>query len=1015
MFLCRCDGQQQQPPVAVPQAGKLKLRCAAGKCRLAANGFLRVDGYPRPPLPAVMAKGAPVPPHVFFEACWVAPHLRDVAGHAQRASQGDGAVPPSGLCFLAKTWSMSATLRLALTDSIWEGEVLHGSEAEAMTAACLTVRYRWGLRSQLLDMVRNLAAVQLIGAQAFDVPHFFTKSFEALERLVQDLSDSDRGVRLDPDDAVVRVLKPYQRRGVEFLLEHGGRGMIADEMGLGKTLQGLTAAHMYRDEWPLLIVCPVSLMENWAREVTTWLGIPRSRISVLQGTSASALRPTLQRIYSGVYSVVIVAYSSLHVLEGGGIADASIDLRTAKRRSASGTRHDVDDGDEGDDAEHDIVADGNAELNAAHPPHSSHSDQIESAQRSGTFRVVIMDESHYIKNAVSKRCKSAVRTAQHAHRLILLSGTPAMSRPSELFSQLHLLHPTRFPNQREFEARYCNAYFDDFGLQSNGHSHLAELHALLQHCMIRRRKRQVLEELPAKTREILYVSVTDKEKKAMESELQALRKSTSGAAGLGGIRPNTAFDLKRATAKAKVPAIRAFLKDLLELTVIPSGEKVILFGHYSEVIAAMEDVVVSLKSHNTPVDYIKITGETPVTERERLADHFRNVATCQVAILSMQSSGTGHNFTCASLVVFGELDWNPSTHLQCEDRVHRIGQQQPCSIKYLLAEGTSDSVIWPLLQAKMTVTTTLLEDSTTPKVCSVGQQQGGSSGGTSVGGSCETLERGSVTEAIRRRDAPPQDTKKQGTLDAFMTRSAPPSKPSSQQPTPPTTISTTNDRSAASGPTTKVQPATEGARQALGIPDHSAISSSGTNRTKYKLTPPVTPTTASVSPHASDAVPAAVTSIGSGGGGRTMFQLQSSSPPTPLPLPAQTAWIGSPAISSSSPTTTTTAAAATCGVQATTSHLQPMQGGLSRGGGGGGGGRCAPNSAVAQYHGNRTKFTFAAPSNAASSLVMVTSSSSTGGTIPAPSEQLATIGGGVGDSRKRLRDELDDNGDVVLL
>ncbi|CAD2219927.1 hypothetical protein AGDE_13482 [Angomonas deanei] len=110
-----------------------------------------------------------------------------------------------------------------------------------------------------------------------------------------------------------------------------------------------------------------------------------------------------------------------------------------------------------------------------------------------------------------------------------------------------------------------------------------------------------------------------------------------------------------------------------------------------------------------PIDYIFISGETPAGQREQLADHFRTDPHCPVAVLSMQSSGTGHNFTCASTVVFAELDWNPSTHLQCEDRVHRIGQSNPCSIKYLLAEGTSDTVIWSLLQTKFSVTNALME------------------------------------------------------------------------------------------------------------------------------------------------------------------------------------------------------------------------------------------------------------------------------------------------------------------
>lgn len=99
---------------------------------------------------------------------------------------------------------------------------------------------------------------------------------------------------------------------------------------------------------------------------------------------------------------------------------------------------------------------------------------------------------------------------------------------------------------------------------------------------------------------------------------------------------------------------------------------------------AIRGAVMTLRPKH-PIDYIYISGETSGIQREEQIHHFRSEPTCHVAILSMQSSGTGHNLTCANTVIFAELDWNPSTHLQCEDRVHRMGQSTPCTIKYLLA------------------------------------------------------------------------------------------------------------------------------------------------------------------------------------------------------------------------------------------------------------------------------------------------------------------------------------------
>ena len=110
-------------------------------------------------------------------------------------------------------------------------------------------------------------------------------------------------------------------------------------------------------------------------------------------------------------------------------------------------------------------------------------------------------------------------------------------------------------------------------------------------------------------------------------------------------------------------------------------------------------------------EYIKITGETAGAQREVLCDQFRDRPKCAVALLSMQAMGTGHNLTCANKVVFTELDWNPSTHLQCEDRIHRIGQEDNCLITYLLADGTADEAVWPMLQKKLEVTHAVLSTS----------------------------------------------------------------------------------------------------------------------------------------------------------------------------------------------------------------------------------------------------------------------------------------------------------------
>ncbi|KAG4142216.1 hypothetical protein ERO13_D06G117500v2 [Gossypium hirsutum] len=76
-------------------------------------------------------------------------------------------------------------------------------------------------------------------------------------------------------------LLPFQREGVRFVLQHGGRALLADEMGLGKTLQAIAVAACVRDSWPVLILAPSSLRLHWASMIEQWLNIPPPDIVVV--------------------------------------------------------------------------------------------------------------------------------------------------------------------------------------------------------------------------------------------------------------------------------------------------------------------------------------------------------------------------------------------------------------------------------------------------------------------------------------------------------------------------------------------------------------------------------------------------------------------------------------------------------------------------------------------------------------------------------------------------------------
>ena len=227
-------------------------------------------------------------------------------------------------------------------------------------------------------------------------------------------------------------LLPFQKEGVEFGKQVKGRVLIADEMGCGKSAQAIRLCLEYADEAPVLIVCPASLRYTWAHEIEKWL--PALAPSEVSIAKGRADREAVAR--KGVW-FVIVTYSLF-----------------------------------------------------------TESSQVASAVRQRQFRVVVVDESHSLRTRDSQRTKLLLPIMKNASRLLLLSGTPALARPVELYAQVHALDEKEFGTYSAYTKRYCNARRGRFGWDVTGCSNAHELHSKLAKVMVRRLKRDVLSQLP---------------------------------------------------------------------------------------------------------------------------------------------------------------------------------------------------------------------------------------------------------------------------------------------------------------------------------------------------------------------------------------------------------------------------------------------------------------------------------------------------------------------------------------
>uniref|UniRef100_A0AAY4CHV0 Zinc finger, RAN-binding domain containing 3 n=1 Tax=Denticeps clupeoides TaxID=299321 RepID=A0AAY4CHV0_9TELE len=320
------------------------------------------------------------------------------------------------------------------------------------------------------------------------------------------------------------------------------------------------------------------------------------------------------------------------------------------------------------------------------------------------FQVVVVDESHYLKTRNAARTKLLVPVIQSARRAILLTGTPALGRPEELFMQIDALYPRRFGSWSEYAKKYCNAHYRFFGNRRQwdcrGASHLDELHQRLSAIMIRRQKAQVLTQLPPKIRQrIPFDLPKDGQASGSFEEWEKLMRTLDSGVS---VTDNPFVEVMglitrmyQQTAVAKAGAVKDYIKMLLENEQL----KFLVFAHHLVMLQACTEAVIEAKA-----GYIRIDGSVPSSERIQLVHKFQSDPETRVAILSIQAAGQGLTFTAATHVVFAELYWNPGHVKQAEDRAHRIGQTSSVHVHYLIAKGTFDTVMWGMLNRKETVT-----------------------------------------------------------------------------------------------------------------------------------------------------------------------------------------------------------------------------------------------------------------------------------------------------------------------
>jgi len=328
--------------------------------------------------------------------------------------------------------------------------------------------------------------------------------------------------------------------------------------------------------------------------------------------------------------------------------------------------------------------------------------------------LVVMDEIHYIKNPGAQRTRTVTNIAKETARKIGMTGTPIQNRIGELFTVLNLLDPVTWNDRNKFFRRYV--YYAN-------ETRLAELQRLLRtSVMIRRMKKDVLTELPAKRRQTIIIGkegyenalaherevMAKFEKQLLESHVELELAKASGneaeyKSALARLRSaNTVCfaEISKArheTAKAKVPDVIEQVKGFLDAT----SEKIVVFAHHVDVLEAI---------HAAFPGSGLIHGQVSQQAGQAALDRFQTDPDCRVLVSSILAGGLGLNMTAGSVAIFAELDWVPTNLDQAESRLHRKGQELSTLFAYVILEDSLDGRMIDILLEKLAIIDSAMGD-----------------------------------------------------------------------------------------------------------------------------------------------------------------------------------------------------------------------------------------------------------------------------------------------------------------
>lgn len=327
-----------------------------------------------------------------------------------------------------------------------------------------------------------------------------------------------------------------------------------------------------------------------------------------------------------------------------------------------------------------------------------------------TFDLQILDEAQNIKNHQSITAQS-VKVIKAQHRLAL-TGTPIENKLSELWSIFDYLMPGFLGSYIDFKKKF------EVPIVKKEDKELEKLLSeTVAPFILRRLKKDVLTDLPAKDEEVVYVKMNQKQTELYQLQMEKIIAQLNGQddndfkksrfqilAQITKLReiccdPHLLYDNYHGRSNKLLSTI-SLIKDNIE-----NGHKILLFSQFTSMLNILHDKLTKLK-----IPIFMLTGATPKEKRQEDIQRFNSLKEPSIFLISLKAGGTGINLTSADVVIHYDPWWNLAAENQATDRAHRIGQKNSVKIYKMVSQATIEERIIKLQQKKAELAQAILSN-----------------------------------------------------------------------------------------------------------------------------------------------------------------------------------------------------------------------------------------------------------------------------------------------------------------